>query len=118
MCPSRSIDSIDAMSDPTLYINLPGTAREALTFYGDVFGCDVELHTFAEFQRTDGPEDALAHGELKNGPIGVFASDVAGGEEAFAAAGMVFALLGTARAAELREWFARLADGGAVLDDL
>jgi len=37
----------------TPYIHFPGTAREALTFYGDVFGCAVELHTFAEFGRSD-----------------------------------------------------------------
>jgi PhnB protein len=53
----------------TPYILFPGTAREALTFYGDVFGGTVRLHTFAEFQRTDGPVDAVAHGYLVGGPI-------------------------------------------------
>ena len=52
------------MTDPTPYVLFPGTAREALTFYGDVFGCAVELHTFAEFNRADGPADAIAHGGL------------------------------------------------------
>jgi PhnB protein len=32
--------------------------------------------------------------------------------------GAAFALLGTADAATLTEWFARLADGGTVLDPL
>ena len=27
------------MTGPTPYVHFPGTAREALTFYGDVFGC-------------------------------------------------------------------------------
>jgi PhnB protein len=48
------------MTGPTPYLHFPGTAREALTFYGDVFGCAVQLHTFAEFNRTDGPADAIA----------------------------------------------------------
>lgn len=50
------------MTDPEPYVLFPGTAREALTFYGDVFGCAVQLHTFAEFGRADGPADAIAHG--------------------------------------------------------
>ena len=41
------------MTGTTPYIHFPGTAREALTFYGDFFGCAVELHTFAEFGRSD-----------------------------------------------------------------
>ena len=56
------------MTDPTPYLHFPGTAREALTFYGDVFGCAVQLHTFAEFNRADGPADAIAHGYLAGEP--------------------------------------------------
>lgn len=51
------------------YVHFAGTARDALTFYGDVFGCAVQLHSFAEFQRTDGPPDAIAHGYLTGGPV-------------------------------------------------
>lgn len=54
---SRTTPSIDCLTDPTPYIQVPGTAREALTFYGEVLGC-------------------------------------------------------------LRTWFARLADGGNIVDDL
>jgi PhnB protein len=103
---------------PTPYLNLPGTAREALTFYGDIFGCDVELNTFADFSRTDGPADAIAHGYLTNGPVALFASDVAGDEKAFQSQGLMFSLLGAAAPAVLRQWFKRLAEGGTVLDDL
>ena len=53
--------SITWVTDPTPYLLLPGYARDALTFYGGVFGCAVQLHTFAEFGRTDGPADAIAH---------------------------------------------------------
>jgi PhnB protein len=59
---------------PTPYLNLPGTARDALTFYQQVFGGEVSLHTFADFSRADGPADAIAHGIL-NGPVSLFASD-------------------------------------------
>ena len=47
--------NIRTMTGPTPYIHFPGTAREALTFYGEVFGGSVQLYTFAEFSRADGP---------------------------------------------------------------
>lgn len=110
--------SIDCLTDPTPYIQLPGTAREALTFYGEVFGCAVQLHTYAEFSRTDGPADAVAHGYLTGGPVSIFVSDVAEDETPFRCEGMVLSLLGTAAPSTLRTWFARLADGGRIVDDL
>jgi PhnB protein len=106
------------MTDPTPYLYFPGTAREALTFYGDAFGCAVQLHTFAEFNRTDGPADAVAHGYLTGGPVALFAADVAGDKAPLRAEGITLALLGTAAPAVLRRWFAALADGGRVVDDL
>ena len=89
-----------------------------MTFYGDVFGCTVRLHTFAEFARTDGPADAIAHGCLSEGPVALFAADVAGGEPSLRCEGMMLSLLGTAPPATLRTWFSRLSDGGRVVDDL
>lgn len=106
------------MTAPTPYLNLPGTAREALTFYGGVFGCRVQLHTFEEFRRTDGPADAIAHGYLVDGPVTLFASDAAGHEAPFSATGLMLSLLGTAEPSVLRGWFAALADGGRIVDDL
>jgi PhnB protein len=106
------------MTAPTPYLQLPGTAREALTFYGDVFGCGVQLHTFTEFERSDGPGDAVAHGYLVGGPVTLFAADVAGDEPAFRCEGLMLSLLGTADPTTLRTWFSRLAEGGRVVDDL
>ena len=106
------------MTGPTPYIHFQGTAREALSFYADVFGGATQLHTFAEFSRTDGPADAVAHGYLEDTPIALFASDVAGEQPAFRAQGLMLSLLGTAEAATMRGWFARLAETGKVVDDL
>jgi PhnB protein len=105
------------MTAPTPYLHFPGTARDALTFYGEVFGCAVHLHSFAEFQRTDGPPDAVAHGYL-DGPVTLFAADAVAGEPTVRTEGLMLSLLGTADAATLRDWFSRLADGGTVVDDL
>jgi PhnB protein len=106
------------MTDPEPYVLFPGTAREALTFYGDVFGCAVELHTFAEFHRTDGPADAIAHGGITGGSVALSGADVAGDGRPVRTEGMMLSLLGTAAPSTLRTWFSRLSEGGQVVDDL
>lgn len=106
------------MTDPVPYVLFPGTAREALTFYSEVFGCSVELHTLAEFNRTDGPADAIAHGNLSGGAVTVFGADASGDERPFQSEGLMLALLGTAEPSTMRTWFARLSEGGKVADDL
>jgi PhnB protein len=103
---------------PTPYLHLPGTAREALMFYGDVFGCGLQLFTFEEFNRTDGPADAVAHGQLVDGPVAICAADVVGDEATLRCEGMMLSLLGTASPATLRRWFQDLSEGGQVLDEL
>jgi PhnB protein len=106
------------MNAPTPYLHLPGSARDALTFYGDVFGCSVQIHAFDEFNRTDGPPDAVAHGYLTDGPVVLFAADVAGDQRPLRCEGMMLSLLGAAAPSVLRTWFSRLSEGGRVVDDL
>lgn len=106
------------MTDPTPYLHFPGNAREALTFYGDVFGCGVQLHTFEEFTRSDGPPDAIAHGFLTDGPVRLYGADVAGDQPPTRCEGMMLALLGTAPPATLRNWFSKLSEGGELVEDL
>ena len=104
------------MSAPEPYLLLPGTARQALTFYHEIFGGDLTLNTFVEVGRDDGPADAIAHGILR-GPVSMFAADAAG-EDPFRSSGLMFSLLGTTSPAGLRTWFDALATGGTVLDEL
>jgi PhnB protein len=106
------------MSGLVPYVHFPGTAREALSFYADVFGGSAQLHTFAEFGRDDGPDDAIAHGYLVDGPVVLFGADAARDEPAVRCEGMMLSLLGTADASRLRQWFSRLSEGGRVVDDL
>src|SRR4051794_23843631 len=106
------------MTDPAPYLHLPGTAREALTFYGEVFGCSVQLHTLDEFGRSDGPADSIAHGYLDEGPVALFAADVTGDEAPFRCEGLMLSLLGTAAPPTLRSWFTGLAEGGRIVEDL
>jgi PhnB protein len=103
---------------PVPYLHFAGQAREALEFYATVFGGRAQLHTFREFQRTDGPGDAIAHGFLVDSPVRIYAADVGEGGEPLSTKGLMFALLGAAEPPTLRRWFTQLAEGGTVLDDL
>ncbi|WP_104116737.1 VOC family protein [Arthrobacter sp. B1805] len=105
------------MSSPQIYISFPGTAREALGFYAEVFGGTASLFTYEDFGRTDGPPDAVAHGVL-DGVVSLAGADAAAGEAAMRCEGMMLSLLGTAEPQILHEWFDRLAAGGTVVDPL
>ena len=100
-----------------IYVTFPGTAREALGFYADIFGGELSLHTFEEFGRSDGPPHAIAHGVL-DGVVAVAGSDAAVGEESVSLEGFRLSLLGTADLETLHEWFDKLAIGGRVVDSL
>jgi PhnB protein len=104
-------------TDPKPYLLLPGTALDALTRYREVFGGELQLHTYGEFGRGDGPADAIAHGIL-TGPVTLFAADAGPDEDAFSSTGLLFSLLGAAEPDVLRSWFDALADGGRVVDAL
>lgn len=104
-------------SGPTPYLLLPGTARVALARWQQVFGGEVRIASAADAGRTDGPPEAVAHGELV-GAVRVFAADAGPQDTPFAASGVLFALLGTAGPDVLRRWFADLSTDGTVVDDL
>ncbi|AUZ86704.1 VOC family protein [Arthrobacter agilis] len=105
------------MSAPQIYISFPGTAREALGFYAEVFGGEVSLFTYGDFARTDGPPDAVAHGVL-DGVVALAGADAAAGEKTLRCEGLMLSLLGTAEPPVLHAWFDRLAEGGTVVDPL
>lgn len=102
---------------PRPYLLFNGSARRALSRYHEVFGGELLLHSYAEFGRTDGPADAIAHGVLA-GPASLYASDAAPDEATFDGTGLFLSLLGTAEPAVLHGWFDALAVGGEVIDPL
>ncbi|PRB67440.1 VOC family protein [Arthrobacter sp. MYb213] len=102
---------------PAPYILFPGTAAQALERYQDIFGGTLALFSYAEFARTDGPGEHIAHGML-HGALTLYAADAAAGEEALSTQGLMLSLLGTAPPATLHVWFEKLAEGGTILDPL
>ncbi|MFE1646801.1 VOC family protein [Microbacterium sp. P01] len=105
------------MSGLVPYLHFSGSAREALTAYHGIFGGDLTLHTLADFGRTDGPPEAIAHGIL-SGPVDLFGADAGPDDDPLVLQGVLFSLLGAADPDMLAVWFDALADGGSVKDPL
>lgn len=105
------------MAAPLPYISFPGTAREALSFYADIFGGELSLHSYEDFGRTDGPPSAIAHGVL-GGVVSLAGSDAPAGEPTVRLEGLMLSLLGTAEPAILHEWFDKLCIDGSAIDPL
>ncbi|WP_104171078.1 VOC family protein [Cryobacterium sp. M23] len=105
------------MMAPQIYVTFPGTAREALRFYADVFSGELTLHTYEDFGRSDGPPHNIAHGVLE-GVVVLMGSDAAAGEKSVRLDGVKLSLLGAAEPEILHEWFDKLAMGGQIVDYL
>lgn len=105
------------MAGPQVYVFFPGTAREALNFYADVFGGELSLYTYEDFGRSDGAPNAIAHGVL-SGLVALAGSDAAEGQTTVRLEGIILSLLGTAEPAVLHEWFDKLSVDGSVIDPL
>jgi PhnB protein len=96
------------------YLSFRDNAREALTFYQEVFGGELALSTFGEFGDKDAPEaNLIMHGNL-TGPDGlqIMGADTPPGMEFAPPAGITLSLSGDDD--KLRTWFEKLAEGGQV----
>ncbi|MBG6237127.1 PhnB protein [Mycetocola sp. CAN_C7] len=105
------------MTAPQIYVSFPGTAREALSFYAEIFGGELSLHSHEDFGRTDGTPDAIAHGVL-DGVVALAGSDAGPGDATVRFEGVMLSLLGTAEPHVLHEWFDKLSVDGRVVDPL
>jgi len=97
------------------YLSFPNSARQALDFYRGVFGGELRLSTYGEGGGVEGPEaDKIMHGQLET-PAGytLMASDTPAGMDLTVGTNISVSLSGD-DADELRGYFAKLAEGGAV----
>ena len=97
------------------YISFSDTARQALEFYRDVFGGELSLNTYGEAGGVEGPDgNKIMHGQLET-PAGytLMVSDTPAGMERTVGTNISISLSGD-DADELRGYFAKLAEGGAV----
>ena len=97
------------------YLSLPGTAREAAHFYRDVFGGELSVMTFGEAGAADAPHaDQVMHARLDS-PSGytLMLADMPPGTDHVRGNDVAISLSGD-DADELRGFWDRLVDGGAV----
>ena len=98
------------------YLNFRGNAREAMEFYRQVFGGDLTVATFSEFNASSDPseDDLVMHADLQ-GPDGIrfMGADVPNRMEFQPGTNFSMSLSGDAES-ELRGYFEQLAEGGSV----
>lgn len=97
------------------YISFNGNARQAMEFYKDVFGGELNMNTFAEFGSPDGPDaDKIMHAQLES-PSGftLMASDTPEGMS-YNPGDTISVSLSGDDAAELRGYWEKLAAAGKV----
>jgi PhnB protein len=102
------------------YLGFKDNARQALEFYHDVFGGELTLNTFGDFQASEDPaeKDKIMHGQVAgaNG-LTLMGSDTPNSMEYSEPQGFSVSLSGSDEA-ELRGYWDKLAAGGAVLQPL
>jgi PhnB protein len=98
------------------YVQFNGNARQAMEYYRDVFGGELNINTFGEFG-TDDPAvaDQTMHAQLENERgFTIMASDTAPGMQYQPGTNMAISLSGD-DGEELRGYWDKLADGGTVM---
>jgi PhnB protein len=101
------------------YINFDGTARQALEFYRDVFGGELNVTSFGQFPGADAAvAERIMHGQLET-PSGytLMASDILPEMEISSGTNITVSLSGD-DADELRGYWAKLAGSGTVTTPL
>ena len=99
------------------YLNFRDTTREAMEFYRTVFGGELTMSTFAEFQASQDPaeQDKIMHAQLVS-PSGLtlMASDTPNAMEYTPGNNYSVSLSGDDES-ELRGYWDKLSDGGTVV---
>jgi PhnB protein len=96
------------------YINFPGTAREAMERYQQVFGGNLNVSTFGEFGGDAPNPDQIMHAQLETDRgFTLMASDLPPGMEHQPGNNIAISLSGDDDA-ELRGYWEQLSDGGTV----
>jgi len=98
-----------------VYLYFKGNCREAMEFYRNVFGGDLNLTTFGEsgddYRKYKAEKDWIMHSSLTEGDINLMASDgVASSEKA---SKVELSLVGTDEA-KMKQIFEKLSEGGQI----
>ncbi|MGA8116000.1 MAG: VOC family protein [Actinocatenispora sp.] len=98
------------------YVNFPGTARQAMEFYKDVFGGTLSLSTFGDLgaQHSGGDADKIMHGNLETDlGFALMGADVPTGMEHRPGNTITVSISGDDED-KLRGYWEKLSEGGTV----
>ena len=102
------------------YINFKDTTRQAMEFYKSIFGGELRLSTFKEYNASENPseDNKIMHAELNTGSgIDFMAADTPNRMEYHPGTNMNMSLTGDDEA-ELKAYFSKLSAGGHVYQPL
>lgn len=101
------------------YLNFDGNTREAMTFYQSVFGGELTMQTVGETPMPcpAGMENQIMHSMLIGGGVVIMGSDMQG-PEGHRPGNTVTLSLNCNSEEETRTLFAKLSDGGTVVEPL
>jgi PhnB protein len=103
------------------YLNFRDNARAAMEFYRDVFGGDLAVSTFGDYQASQDPaeQDKVMHSQLET-PSGLLlmGADTPASMGEPSPNGSVSLSGGHESDAELRGYWDKLVDGGTVVEPL
>ena len=97
------------------YLTFPGTARQAMTHYQQVFGGDLTISTFGEYGQEGPGSDGVMHAQLET-PDGfvLMASDTPPGQEEGYSPGSQMTVSISGDDESLRRYWEGLSDGATV----
>jgi PhnB protein len=98
------------------YVNFRDETREAMEFYQRVFGGELRISTFKEYQASQDPseDDKVMHAQLEADGIMFMAADTPNAMEYQPGTNFNMSLSGDDEA-ELRGYFEKLQEGGSVV---
>lgn len=101
------------------YLNFDGNTREAMAFYQSVFGGELTMQTVGETPMPcpAGMENQIMHSMLIGGGVVIMGSDMQG-PEGHRPGNTVTLSLNCSSEEEIRTLFAKLSDGGTVVEPL
>lgn len=99
------------------YLNFEGNCEEALNFYKDIFGGEVEIQSRYDnpaMHAPSGYRDKILHGRLYMGDLAIYASDIFPGKRTAQNSGDVQLSLDVVDPETGKKLFERLSSGGKI----
>lgn len=105
------------MAKIVAYLSCPGKTREVMTFYKECLGGELEIMEVKDTSSCESmPKDMqgqIMHSSLTNGNLQLMCTDMQG-PEGVTVGSNVSLMLDCDNEAQIRDWYAKLSDGGSA----